>query len=725
MFLTTKVSHGTRYLYLMESIHVKGKRNPKKKVIQNFGPYDKLSDEIRQQYEDAKAKKELQQRLEQQVRMDLLGSAVSQKDSGPAIEGQGSGNFNRALPLCYGHLAVKNIWEKELGLKYKIDYLQANKTEIQSWQLNDLLFYLTFLKVIDPKSYLGACESKSRFLYCPWNDVVQDNFYRALDFVYTHREGLIKHAVKNHLAATKTEVKVAFFDCTNTWFETPYDDITWQTIRFTREKKKELYDQGKTAEEVEAHLASDAFAAELAEELNLREAEVLRMRGASKEGRYAQPIVTVALAIDQTGFPIDCKVFAGNMSEMKSIKPVLDSLKKKYDIKDVYFVADRGLNSTEGLETIQKEKLGFIVAQKVSRQKKNVRDEMLSLTGYRNCTLDDDGDFHVLEGSDLNENAFRFKICDHVKTSNVALEDGSKKEVTVNCKIVYTYSPERRARDLADLEDQVAKAQKAIMNGALMGNPCGTGWRSLVQTQKEAATNKKDKNMYRAVGIKDDVIAQRREIAGYAALVFSHPEGTEKQPPLQDDQVLSMYHRLVSIEDCFRIMKSRFSIRPVFVWKHDRVVAHCYLCVLALMLMKSLQEKLKAANVQMSAERITKALAQALVVPVPAAKGKPLSFLNLGCTENFHSPEYTGKGRIQQDESEVIDHEDVWKAFEMHRSGCANDTDLVLSAVGLKPLSIYNTLGEIKKRLGVHSVSNEAMLAREQELYIEKVASTL
>ena len=77
------------------------------------------------------------------------------------------------------------------------------------------------------------------------------------------------------------------------------------------------------------------------------------MRGCSKEGRFAWPIVTVALAIDQTGFPIDCKVFAGNISELGSIDPMLKSLRDKYAIEDVYFVADRGLNSTESLDKVQ------------------------------------------------------------------------------------------------------------------------------------------------------------------------------------------------------------------------------------------------------------------------------------------------------------------------------------------------------------------------------------
>lgn len=103
--------------------------------------------------------------------------------------------------------------------------------------------------------------------------------------------------------------------------------------------------------------------------------------------------------------------------------------------------------------------------------------------------------------------------------------------------------------------------------------------------------------MYRAQGLKQDVIEERKTIAGYSALVFAHPQtdakaGTVQPPlnPLTDEQVLETYHKLVRIEDCFRVMKSTFSIRPVHVRLRERIIAHCTLCVLSLMLMRSLQE---------------------------------------------------------------------------------------------------------------------------------------
>lgn len=162
-----------------------------------------------------------------------------------------------------------------------------------------------------------------------------------------------------------------------------------------------------------------------------------------------------------------------------------------------------------------------------------------------------------------------------------------------------------------------------------MGNPYTSGWRSLVETQKEAAQSKTEKEQYRAVWLKEEVIQNRREIAGFAAVVYDDPnlpDGTT----LDCHEVLRLYHRLVDIEDCFRVMKSTFSIRPVYLRIDERITAHCYLCVLSLMLLRCVQSALEKESRSMSAERISKALRNALLVPLPYKKGQNPFFLNVG-----------------------------------------------------------------------------------------------
>lgn len=723
MFLSKRRSNGIYHLMLIESVHVPGKKNPKKVVKKDYGPYDKAPQEIREQYESNKANKAINRQLTQEKNNSELLSALRKADAAQNDKQDGQSNFNKSFPLIYGHIPFKSIWEKDLGMYRKLIYLQEKHTEVTAWSLNDLLFYLCTRKILSPGSYLNASESKSNYLYCPWNGIAQDNFYKALDIVYQHREGLIEHAVKSHLKQGKTEVRVAFFDCTNTWFETPYDDVTWQTIRFTRKRRAELIKEGKSNAEIEMHLASEAFAKDLQLELDQHCGKALRMRGKSKESRFAQPIVTVALAIDQTGFPIDVKVFAGNLSELKTIPTVLKSLKDKYSVKDVYFVADRGLNSTESLDLIGQERMGFVVAQKVSNQTAQDRAEMLDLSGYRNCTIDNDGVFHASDSAVCEREAYRFKVRPCKKSAYVRDEGAAKRrKVTVDCQVIYTFSPERRARDLAELDVAIAKAKKAVSEGMLMGNASSTGWRGLIQTAKEAAQSKEDKEQYRAQGLKQKVIDERKAIAGYAAVVFSHPKDMTEDT-FTDEQVLTTYHRLVNIENCFRVMKGTFSIRPVYVRLHERIVAHCYLCALALMMLRTLQTKLEAAGLHMTEERISNALSQARVAALPVGSGAGQIFLNLGSSPKFHDPERLGKRREQWDLNDLIDSEEAWKRFKADRTAQPDDIDSILKAVGLVPPALCSTLGELKTRLGMKTVPLAEMVAPEHVNYAQTAAA--
>lgn len=727
MFLSRKKVNGVHHLLLIESVYDKERQGSRPRVIEDYGPYEEAPEELRRKFEDAKARRELSKQLAQEKRAKAVQAALGMKTlpAGESLADAAATHFNKALALHYGHIPLRGIWDRELGLRYKLDYLQKTASEIKTWRVNDLLFYLCATKVLSPKSYLQASETKSSFLYCPWNGIAQDNFYKCLDFVFNHREELIHHAARSRIDSRGEDVKVAFFDCTNTWFETPYDDVTWQTIHYTQETVARLSKKGKTNEEINEYLSGADFAEDMQAWLEKHKDDVIRMRGPSKEGRFSQPLVSVALAIDQTGFPIDCKVFAGNTSEKKAIKPVLDSLKEKYHVTDVYFVADRGLNSAEALEEIKKKHLGYVVAQQISKQKDEIRKEMLDLTGYRNCRINDAGDFEQCGEKELDPEAFRFKVCDYDRSSRVDKEPTEKdprksRVIKLSDQIIYTFSPERKARDLADLEVQIAKAEKVVNEHGLMGNPSGSGWRALVKTKKEAAQNKKDKDQYRAEGLKEDVIANRKEIAGYAAVVFSHPDikGAEK---LTAEGVLKTYHRLVGIEDCFRVMKSSFSIRPVYVRLRERIEAHCYLCVLSLMMLRLLQEKLEKSHVHMSSPRICQALADARVIPIPTTAGEQM-FLNLGGVPDFHAPERIGKKARVWGVNETIDPEQAWGKYKEEREAKPDDIDQILLAVGLKPLALYSTMGNLKTSLGLKSVPREDMLAPECVNYCKQVA---
>ena len=517
---------------------------------------------------------------------------------------------------------------------------------------------------------------------------------------------------------------MAFFDCTNCYFETPYDDRTWQIIRYTRQRIREKQKEGLTDEEIDIWLESGEFDAELKDQLQADEALILRMRGKSREGRYSQPIVTVALAIDQTGFPIDAGVFAGNISELRTLSVMLDSLQDKYQIKDICFVADKGLNSTENLKEIGERGLGFVVSQPVLNKSEEFTSRMLDPEGYRN--FDFDGvNFTVREGDTDSERA-RFKVSDFEQSSYVPTGDGSltpkgnprKHKITVNGKITFIFSPQRRDRDLQDLKSQRARAQLAVENGELMGNPYSTGWRALIKTKKEAARNKNDKEQYRATGIKEDVYNRREKLAGYSAIVFRHPGGTDEKERLDDVQILGTYHKLVAIEDCFRIMKTTFSIRPVNVRLKAHVEGHCYICVLALMLMKSLQQRLAADGGKvLSPAAISMALDSAMLVTDPSCE----MFLNINPSLKFGLLSDLDKHKAPRPLNERDDEERLRDSYRERMNGGSDDFDRLLAAAGCTPLPAVCTKADLRKNLKLAGYSGETLISP----YIERYGKEL
>ena len=694
MFLKLNKQRTKTYLQIAESFNRPGK-SPGSRTVKGLGDFYQYSVEVQNAYHDKEKRRLLLEALVAKYLPERLHEvepngdfkAVLTDDGRLVMERRVKQECRRVFAKRYGHLVAKAIWDTEFNLRYKLNYLQKTTTNIGSYSLNDLLFFLAISKLLQPKSYLNAYNTRGDFLYAPWADIPLEAYYRALDFVHDNADDILQHAVRSHFAVTKKKVSVAFFDCTNTWFETPYDDLTWQIIRYIRQTRKEL-SQHWSSNDIESYLDSEEFSEDLALELELSKDDLIRMRGPSKQERYSCPLVCVALAIDQSGFPIDCKVFAGNLSELKTVEPMLESLRSKYDVTDSYFVADRGLNSVESLLCIQNHHLGFVVAQKVTHQLPNIRKKMLEIDGYQRARWDDEGRLY-LEAGAPGARDFRIKVDSYVKEAHVAdpslgtTPEGRArtKLISVHCHVIYTFNYERQQRDLAELKNQIAKATAAIQKGALMGNPYGSGWRSLVATEKDSAT-KSGKEQYRAIKLKDDVIKQRKETAGYAAIVYAHPTNQEASK-LSPTEVLETYHRLVSIEDCFRTLKTHFSIRPMHVWSKEHIIAHCHICVWVLMLLRSIQEKLQVQGVHLSTDEISSALRQAYV-SLEKETSEQVTVTNIS---------------LHQDE-------DV-------NPNVANHLDLILKAVDLTPLDKKSTLGEVKKRLKIHTVPNDKVLSRQ------------
>ena len=633
MFLMKRGPKGKEYLYLVEYGHDKtGKRI--KTTVKSFGKISSIPKEelngIYAQYQQPVQERKLAQKIVHEKSLRELVESVT-------VDSENKTNFNKVPLLHYGHLILKPIWDK-LGLNYKLRYLQDKHTKVEAYSLSKLLFYFVAHKILSPGAYLRAWKDQSTWLCNPIEGVCLDNVYEALDYFDAFSEEIMTHAVKssyytNNKGADTLSAdgpKMVFFDCTNCYFETDSDDREQFIRRFTQKMREGLAAEGKSSAVIESVLASKQYTEALQLAVEENEDEFLRMRGPSKEGRFSLPIVSVSLVIDERGVPIDFTVFPGNKSEYHQVLPAIERLKEKYHVKDCYFVADRGLNSTLNFDALLKGGFGFIVAQKVTGQSKKQEKIMQSEEGWKKLTFSSEENLSYLN-ADLA--SFRYKVCDIVKTKHLTAEEtGDRpKTVKVNCKIIYIYDDKRKKRDLYELEQAIAKAGKAVNEKKLMGNPSGSGWRALVKTKKEEAENEDDKEMYQAVGLKDDVIEKRRKLAGYAAIVYEDPKSLKDSDKKLDTRaVLGSYHSLEKIEECFRVMKNSFEIRQMYVKRNERTRAHVLICVLSLMVLRLMQIELARAGSYMTVGSITSALNNARLLPLRTESGTIL----VNCEEN-------------------------------------------------------------------------------------------
>ena len=712
MFLMKRGPKGKEYLYLVEYGHDKtGKRI--KTTVKSFGKISSIPKEelnaIYAQYQQPVQERKLAQKIVHEKSLRELVESVT-------VDSENKTNFNKVPLLHYGHLILKPIWDK-LGLNYKLRYLQNKHTKVEAYSLSKLLFYFVAHKILSPGAYLRAWKDQSTWLCNPIEGVCLDNVYEALDYFDAFSEEIMTHAVKssyytNNKGADTLSAdgpKMVFFDCTNCYFETDSDDREQFIRRFTQKMREGLAAEGKSSAVIESVLASKQYTEALQLAVEENEDEFLRMRGPSKEGRFSLPIVSVSLVIDERGVPIDFTVFPGNKSEYHQVLPAIERLKEKYHVKDCYFVADRGLNSTLNFDALLKGGFGFIVAQKVTGQSKKQEKIMLSEEGWKKLTFSSEENLSYLN-ADLA--SFRYKVCDIVKTKHLTAEEtGDRpKTVKVNCKIIYIYDDKRKKRDLYELEQAIAKAGKAVNEKKLMGNPSGSGWRALVKTKKEEAENEDDKEMYQAVGLKDDVIEKRRQLAGYAAIVYEDPKSLKDSDKKLDTRaVLGSYHSLEKIEECFRVMKNSFEIRQMYVKRNERTRAHVLICVLSLMVLRLMQIELARAGSYMTVDSITSALNNARLLPLRTESGTIL----VNCEEN--------EGIYTDDPSQDKESSAVERYLKVREENPDN-TDLIMKTMGLSPLGPFNSVDKTKLALKI-AQSNNSILGDAIDAITKRIAA--
>lgn len=465
--------------------------------------------------------------------------------------------------LCYANYILKPIWNETLKLKALIRY-QQSKTDIE-FDAEALLWQTIVNRIVSPSSHLKHYRSQTNWLGNSLAETNLKSLYRMLSFAARIRKPILRGLNKALNQAMPRDLSVVFYDVTNTWFETVWDD----EHQWAMEVEKQL-----------SALPSEAALEEkrqLIEKLERNRTSSLRMRGPSKECRK-DPIVSIAMVVDRDGIPIDFRVYPGNSSEKTTMKCSIDELAKTYKITNAVVVADNGLNTNANLSRLVKENQGFLLAHSLSKAKQSSVDEWLKDTGW-------EWD---------KEKERKIKII----PSSLVDEDGV---VQTDYRMVIGWSEKRYREDMFKIEMHEQGAREAVAHHAKL--PLAAfGWKKYIETGKNKAQK-----------INEKKLAKDKKLAGYYAYLFKDSREFDKEwvelPPkekkeLSGWEIIEQYKKQAQIEQCFRIMKTNFNLRPMYVYTDEHIEAQ----VLALILLRILSKKLKLAGHPMTTEQILAAL---------------------------------------------------------------------------------------------------------------------
>ena len=469
--------------------------------------------------------------------------------------------------LCYANYILKPIWNETLKLKALVRY-QQSKTDIE-FDAEALLWQTVVNRIVSPSSHLKHYRSQTNWLGNSLAETNLRSLYRMLSFAARIKKPILRGLNKALNQAMPRDLSVVFYDVTNTWFETVWDDEHQWAMEV--EKQLSALPSGATSEERR----------QLIEKLERARTSSLRMRGPSKECRK-DPIVSIAMVVDRDGIPIDFRVYPGNSSEKTTMKCSIDELAKTYKITNAVVVADNGLNTNANLIRLVKENQGFLLAHSLSKAKQGSVDEWLKDTGWQ---WD-------------KEKERKIKII----PSSLVDEDGV---VQTDYRMVIGWSEKRYREDMFKIEMHEQGAREAVAHHAKL--PLAAfGWKKYIETGKNKAQK-----------INEKKLAKDKKLAGYYAYLFKDSREFDKEwvelPPkekkeLSGWEIIEQYKKQAQIEQCFRIMKTNFNLRPMYVYTDEHIEAQVLICVLALILLRILSKKLKLAGHPMTTEQILAAL---------------------------------------------------------------------------------------------------------------------
>lgn len=493
-------------------------------------------------------------------------------------------DFNERIPstdspcsnstsLNIGYLYLKDIYAK-LNLS---DFFKSVSSDRKiTYDCNKICQFLTYARILDPASKYGTYDKLDTYYEKP--QVEYQHMIRFLDILDRNSDKYLKHLFDNSENIVKRDTSVMYYDCTNYFFETEKPD-------------EEIVD-------------------EVTGEIILG----LRQFGISKENKTS-PIVEMGLIMDSRGIPISMCIHPGNTNEQLTAVPLEKEVIKMTGNKKFIYCADAGLGSYNIRKFNDMGGRAYIVTQSVKKLGQEIKDIVFNDSNYRLLSNDDAitlkemRTFNKKSANNLSlYNDFAYKVIPANTAMDTGLyeekvyKNGRTKKVkakgTLHQYIIVTFSRKMMEYQRSIRERQLERAKKLLRlkDPEKIKKGPNDIRRFLKNTSSDTANYVLDM----------DKIHEEEKYDGFYAVATNLDDSAK--------DILAVAQNRYKIEDCFRIMKTNFDARPVFLRKPERIRAHFLICYTALLIYRLMECKLDDNLTHVTTSNLIKTLRNMNVV---------------------------------------------------------------------------------------------------------------
>jgi len=444
--------------------------------------------------------------------------------------------------------------------------------------------FLTYARILEPDSKLGTYDHLHRYYEKP--DYRYVHMLRTMDILEQNYDEYICHLFKHSNTIVPRDTSVCYFDCTNYYFEIECDD--------------------------------DDYVDEVTGEI----LKGLRKYGPSKEHR-PNPIVEMGLFMDSRGIPISMCINSGSDNEQTCAIPLEKKLAQMLDGKKFIYCADAGLGSLNIRKFNSMGGRSFIVTQSIKKLSDTLKKSVFNDYDYRLLSndrlvmIDDMKTFDRKDKKNLGlYNDSAYKIVEADKAVDLGLYDekilknGKTKKVKskaiVKQKLIITFSRKMMEYQRYIRNRQIERAKRLLASQD--PESIKKGPHDVTRFIKRSSTSKSGDKVTDSYYIDQNVIEEEEKYDGYYAVATN----------LDDDAktIIEISNKRYKIEDCFRVMKTNFSARPVHHRNRERIIAHFMICYTALLIYRLLEAKLDDYGTHFTTDNIIKTLKNMEVVNV-------------------------------------------------------------------------------------------------------------